>query len=113
MKLAQGNIFGTVAPPPGAPTDIGKFTGGAIRLFIIVAGLFLLMYMLWGAFDWITSGGEKERIVKAQAKITQAVIGMLLVIVSLVLFNLIAGDILGIIQVSPGGGWTINLPTLR
>ena len=112
MKLAQNDIFGTIAPPTGAPTDLGTFIGGGIRLFIIVAGLFLLIYMLWGAFDWITSGGEKERISKAQGKITAAVIGMFLVILSLTLFNLIAGDILHIIDVSPGGGWKINVPTL-
>ena len=112
MKLAQANIFGTIAPPKGAPTDLGAFIGGSIRIFIIMAGIFLLIYLLWGAFDWITSGGEKERISKAQSKMTNAVIGMFLVIVSLTLFNLIAGDILKIITVSPGGGWQFNLPKL-
>src|SRR3989344_9616137 len=109
MELAQANIFGTIAPPQGAPTDLGTFIGGAIRLFIIVAGLFLLIYMLWGAFDWITSGGEKEKISKAQSKITNAVIGMFLVIVSLTLFTLIAGNILKIVTITPNG-WQINLP---
>lgn len=113
MKLAQNDIFGTIAPPNGAPTDLGVFIGGGIRLFLIVGGIFLLIYMLWGAFDWISSGGEKEKISKAQSKITNAIIGMFLIIVSLTLFNLIAGDILHIITVTPGGGWTINLPTLK
>lgn len=112
MQLAQGNIFGTIAPPKGAPTDLGTFIAGGIRIFIIVAGFALLIYMLWGAFDWISSGGDKERITKAQHKITNAVIGMFMVIISLTLFNLIAGNILNIIKVSPGGGWEFNLPKL-
>ena len=110
--LAQNDIFGTIAPPQGAPTDLGTFIGGGINIFISVAGFFLLLYMLWGGLDWISSNGEKERIAKAQAKITNAVIGMLVVVVALVLFNVIAGNILGIITVSPGGGWQFNLPKL-
>src|SRR3989338_5981202 len=110
--MQPGQIFGTIAAPTGAPKDLGVFIGGAIKIFIIVAGIFLLIYMLWGAFDWITSGGEKEKISKAQAKITNAVIGMFLVIVALTLFTLIAGNILKIIKVTPKG-WEISLPTLR
>ncbi|OGK16244.1 hypothetical protein A2774_04640 [Candidatus Roizmanbacteria bacterium RIFCSPHIGHO2_01_FULL_39_12c] len=111
MKLAQADIFGTIAPPTGAPTDLGNFTGGAIRIFIIVAGFALLIYLFWGAFDWITSGGDKEKLTKAQNKITQAIIGMILVVAALAIFQVIAGDVLHIIDTS-GGGWKFNLPSL-
>lgn len=110
--MQPNQIFGTIAPPKGAPTDLGTFIAGGIKLFIIVAGIFLLIYLLWGAFDWITSGGEKEKISKAQSKMTNAVVGMILVIVALTLFNLIAGNILNIITFTPGGGWKFNLPKL-
>lgn len=112
------NAFGTVAPPPGMDFGGNDPVGGfgmaiafGIRLFIIIASLFLLIYLLWGAFDWITSGGEKERIQKAQNKITNAVIGLILVFVALVGFNLIAGNLLGIITPGPNG-WEFKLPTL-
>ena len=114
-------LFGTVAPPqgmnfggsdPGA--GLGKFIGFGINLFTIVAGMFLLIYLLWGALDWIVSGGEKERIAKAQNKITNALIGMVLVFVVLVVFNVLAGQILGIIKVDQATGqWQLNLPTLK
>ena len=78
MKLAQADIFGTIAPPTGAPTDLGNFTGGAIRIFIIVAGFALLIYLFWGAFDWITSEGDKEKVGKARNKIINAIIGVVI-----------------------------------
>ena len=66
-------IFGKVTPPPGmniGPGDpvegLGQLIGWGINIFITLAGMFMLVYLLWGAFDWISSSGEKEKITKAQ-----------------------------------------------
>lgn len=119
--LAQGveDIFGKISPPPGVSSTIasdpvaalGKLLGTAINLFVVGAGLFLLVWMLWGAFDWIVSGGEKERIAKAQNKITNALIGMLLIFVVLTVFGVFAGNILGIIK-NENGQWILQIPHL-
>ena len=111
-------LFGGISPPDAMnvggdkPVEgLGKFIAFGINMFILVAGMFLILYLLMGAFDWINSGGEKEKIEKAKNKITNALIGMLLVFVVLTVFNLLAGNILGIVK--PGGGWfVIKLPTL-
>lgn len=114
------DIFGNVSPPEAMKfggdnpaLGLSNLISFGIRLFIIVAGMFLLLYLLWGAFDWINSGGEKEKITKAQNKITNALIGMVLIFVILVVFNLLAGNILGIIEVGPNGEWSFKLPALR
>ena len=91
---------------------LGKLIAFGIQMFIVVAGMFLLLYLLWGAFDWITSGGEKEKITKAQNKITNAFIGMFLIFVVLVVFVAFAGNSLGIISPDGSGGFDIKLPTL-
>ena len=111
-------IFGKVSPPPGTGTladdpvtGLGIILGKGINIFIVVAGLALLMYMLWGALDWITSNGEKEKISKAQNKITNAAIGMILIFVILIAWGYVAGDILGVIK-RDADGWTIKIPTL-
>lgn len=113
------DLFGTVEPPSGMnvggsnPVEgVGKLIGFGVNIFILVAGIFLLIYMLWGAFDWIISNGEKERIQKAQSKITNALIGMLLIFVVIVIFNVIAGNVLKIVTPSEDG-WIFNLPTLE
>jgi len=117
MILAQNNplptIFGTVAPPiAGLPTDpqqgITSIVGFLIRAFFMIAALTMLAYLLWGAYDWITSGGEKEKVAKAQNKITNAVVGMLLTIALLMVYNLITSDILKIFP-----SWSISLPQLK
>lgn len=55
----------------------------AIRIFFIIGGLVALLFLLLGALAWITSGGDKENISKAQSKITSAIIGVLLIVVVL------------------------------
>jgi len=114
------DLFGGISPPAAMNVGgsdpvagLGKFIGFGINIFILVAGIFLLFYLLWGAFDWIVSGGEKEKIVKAQNKITNALIGIVLVFVVLTVFNLLAGNILGIIRPNDSGGFDIKLPTLE
>lgn len=70
-----------------AESDIGfKIPGLAdiltfvIRIFFVIAGLVALLYLLLGAFSWITSSGEEEAVGKARQKITAAVIGVILIV---------------------------------
>jgi len=119
MILAQDNPIGQISPPPGIgvlggdpAVALGVLFKTAINIFIIVSGIFLIVYLLWGAFDWIKSNGEKENLAKAQAKITNAIIGMILIFVMLSIWGLITGNILGIIKNTPEG-WQFSLPTLQ
>lgn len=123
MKLAQNavpTIFGQVTPPMtgfgGDPTEgLGKLISVGIQYIMIFALILLLIYMLWGAFDWLVSGGEKEKLVKAQNKITNAVIGMILIVASFSIFALVTGTILGNkvgIGIGPGG-FVIDLPRIK
>lgn len=112
--------FGTVNPPSGMDiggggdpvAGLGSLIGWGINVFIIVAGLFMLIYLLWGAFDWISSSGEKEKVSKAQSKITNALIGMVLIFAILVVFNVLAGQMLGIVEQTPEG-FRLKIPTLQ
>jgi amino acid transporter len=113
------DIFGTVEPPKGMDiggggdpiSGLGQLVGWGINMFIIGAGLFMIFYLFMGAFDWINSGGEKEKITKAQQKITNAIIGMVLVFGVIIIFNLVAGQLLGVIENTPDG-FRLKIPTL-
>ncbi len=94
------NIFGTVAPPVSTvPTEassaIGSLISLGLKIFIFIAAVALLIYLLLGAFEWIISGGEKEKLSKAQGKITNALIGIIVIILVLSVFCLVTQNILG------------------
>lgn len=79
-------IFGKVAPPPGTPSGadpLGAFISTGIQTFFVIAGIAALIYLLRGAFNWIISGGDKEKLQKAQAMLRNAIVGLLLIVVVL------------------------------
>ena len=51
-----------------------------IKMFFFIAGLAALLYLLMGAFAWVTSSGDKENVKKAQDKIQAAIIGLVIIV---------------------------------
>ncbi|MFH0773720.1 MAG: hypothetical protein V1922_05420 [bacterium] len=102
LSIDTSAIIGTINSPVDDPlykgdvnASLGKLLSTGIQLLFLVAGIAALVYMLLGAFDYISSGGEKEKLQKAQNKIQSAVIGLLLLVVVVVVFNVIMGTVLG------------------
>lgn len=111
-------IFGTVKPPgPQALTDpvtgISKLLTTAIQFGIFIGAILLLGYLLYGAFQYITSGGDEEKAGNARKTITYAIVGIILMVVGLAIFAVIAGDVLGIITRDKSGNIYFRLPTLQ
>lgn len=106
--------LGCVSPPVNvvggnAVGQTGSLFGVILRVVIIVGALLSLGYMLWGALDWITSNGEKEKITKAQQKITYAIVGIIAMFLAFGVFGIVAGNMLGIVNIS-GGAFIFKLP---
>ncbi len=81
-------IFGKVKPPDALKKLMGKDQTGAagisqfltnlVALIYSLAGIVLIFMLLWGAFGWMTSEGDKEKLAAAQRKIINAIIGIIL-----------------------------------
>ncbi len=82
------NLFGKILPPnplqgmlkkdPTGAGAISQFLSNGVNLIYMVAAIVLLFMILWGAFQWLTSGGDKEQLAAAQRRILNAIIGILL-----------------------------------
>lgn len=93
------DTFGTISPPPELvpftspdPTGVGgisKFFSNFITLIYSMAILVLIFMILWGAFDWLTSGGDKEKIAAARGKLINAVIGIMLFAVAFAIIQVL------------------------
>lgn len=81
--------------------NLGTLIPNVIGLFFTVGGLGFVIMMLWGAVDWILSGGDKEKIAGARKRITTAIIGLTLLSLTFVIM-LVAGQILGINALKTG-----------
>jgi hypothetical protein len=87
-------------PAAAGSNIIGTVLKNTISLFFIVGGLATLIYFVWGATDWIMSGGDKEKVAGARKKMTNAVIGLVLLSLSYFLVGLV-GDIVGFNPLGP------------
>jgi len=74
--------------------NVGNITSNAVMILFIAGGLAVLVFLLWGAFDWITSGGDKEKIAGARRKIINALIGLALMALAAFIVTLF-GQIVG------------------
>lgn len=109
------NPFGTVervGPAVGAGSPQAGFSAllvAGVNIFLIVGGIAALFYMLWGAIDYITSGGEEEKVTKARQKLTYAALGAILMIVAITAWSVVTGSVLGIVDFTDSG-FTFDLP---
>lgn len=64
------------------------------RAIIVFAAIFLLVYFLWGAFLWLTAGGDNSKVQKARDQMTNALIGFIILLGS---FSIVAfiGQVIG------------------
>lgn len=67
---------------PGGPIDLAVVIGNLIRYVLGLMGLILLVLIVYGGFLWMTSAGSEEKIKKAKGIITNAVVGLIIVLLA-------------------------------
>ena len=74
---------------PAKFANIATLINVILPLLTLGAALIFLVMALYGGFVWITSGGSQENLAKAQKIFTSSIIGLVIVIFSFALVNLI------------------------
>lgn len=101
MKLAQGyrQIIGEISPPPvvqklnendpSGATGVTNFLSTVINLFFVLSSVVFAFMVIWAAYDYIISFGEKDAIARARQKMTWAIVGLVLLSLSFVIFKIL------------------------
>lgn len=76
-------------------TSVGNIISNFLLIMFIVGGLAVLVFILWGAMDWITAGGDKEKLSNARKKIVNSLIGLAILALAGFIVSLF-GQIVGI-----------------
>lgn len=94
MRLAQAltptDIIGSVTPPPGVTAydaqagGIGLilFLSTLIRVFTVVAGLYVMAQFLLAGWQYITANGDTGVNAKVRERITMSLIGIVIIVAS-------------------------------
>lgn len=80
LKLPGGNEI----PQPKELTDKGfvdlaSFISPLLNIVFYIAVFLAFYFLVWGAFQYILASGHKEELAKARARITWALVGLLIV----------------------------------
>lgn len=77
-------------------TDVGGFIRSLLGLILSVAGGIVVILIIISGYRLMTSSGNPERVQAAREQLTSAIVGLLFIIFSLVILQLITKDILGL-----------------
>lgn len=92
VALAQATI--EITEPTKGFKTLGNFINNILILAFGIAILVVLFMLVWGAFEWITSGGEKDAVGEARRRIINALIGLAILSVTFALAR-VAAQFLG------------------
>ena len=87
--------LGSVASKEEAVSTFSKFISSVIGIITIVAIIWFIISFITGAISIISSGGDKAQLESAKKKITYAIIGLAITIMSIFIIKLI-GYLIGI-----------------
>lgn len=82
--------------------NFGDLLSHVLEIALMVGALLLLLYLIWGGIEWITAAGDSSKVGKARDKITQAVIGII-VLASTVAIFIFVQNMLGFCALKFGG----------
>lgn len=89
--------------------NFDKFFYNLLQIAIIMGTIAALFFLLWGAIEFITSGGNQERNKSAKNKITEALTGLAILAAVWIIWR-VATYFLGL-SPSLKGPFKINVPS--
>lgn len=88
--LAAIPTFIIPTPQGGLPGSPEQLISTAITWAIILAVLVTLAFVVWGGFDYIMSGEDVKKTGAARQKITNGLIGLIIVAATWIIFKFLA-----------------------
>lgn len=108
------NSFGLVAKflcglnptdPDGNADKVGikfnEIVSALIGILTLFAGLWFLIQVITAGYQWIAAGGDGKQVQAAREKITNSIIGLIIVVIAWVIVGLV-GELLGLNILDPG-----------
>jgi len=106
--LGCGGGFGVIADILCQNSDkatvgltLNKVVSTIIGFLTIIAALWFLFQFIIAGFQWIGAGGDKNNTTAARDKITNSLIGLLIVVIAWAVIGVV-GKVLGLDILNPG-----------
>lgn len=72
-------------------TGLAFYIGQLWKTMVTLGALAFLVFLIWGGLEWMIAGGDKAKIDNAQHKISNALIGLGILVGSYAIIKLVEG----------------------
>lgn len=86
------DLTGKCIPKFAQLNDFWAIALAVVDILLRIGGMAAVVYVMYGGFLYMTSQGEPERIKHAKETVTNALIGIVIVIIAIVLVNFIGAS---------------------
>jgi len=80
-----GNV--TSIPILGESQSFRELIADIVNVALALIGIVAVVYLIWGGVTYITAGGDAEKAGKGRVAITNAIIGIIIIVAALVIYN--------------------------
>ena len=91
IKPVDGGEFSIASGD--SPTDVVNFILRIINTFLILVGIAVAVFLIYGGVQYISSTGDDKKAASAKSTILYAIIGLLIVGLSAAIVNFVVGAI--------------------
>lgn len=92
--------LGKISSSDGAFAQFTKVFSTGLAVLTVSGGIWFIIQIASGAFQWLASAGEKDALQKAQKRISNAIFGLFVIIFAYALISIV-GQIFGFDILSP------------
>lgn len=82
----------------GQPQPLTLIIGKIINIALGFLGIVLLAYLLYAGFLWMTAGGDDKKVGTAKAMISQAIIGLIIIVAAFAISTFVLGSLVNATQ---------------
>lgn len=91
LKIGGYDITAPTGVPEGGINTGSKIIQAGLSLFLIAGILITLFYIIQAGIQWTTSRGDKQLIEQARLRLTYAIVGLVIMLLSFFIISLVFG----------------------
>ncbi|MFH0928179.1 MAG: pilin [bacterium] len=79
----------------GFETNVPTLVSNIVSTALVFIGVLFMVLTLWSGFQWMTAGGDPEKVQKAKERIQNSLIGLVIVVSAYAISSFVITQLLG------------------
>lgn len=101
-------ILGLNCNQANSGVAFGKFFSALVGIILFIGAIWTFFQLLRGGLEWITSGGDKGKVMEARERLLQSIIGLIILVAAWSIYLIL----LKFLGLTSGNAINLNLPKL-